>query len=139
MFKKDLKARLERIFGVEKTTFNAPDYEAPEQDCLFVEILDSRARMSGKSGGRATAKVDGNLICFSQDGRLPYGFFAKRVENAAAADTAPFFFQREIDAPDSPARIVNIHEIRVGFVFLYDAQYDPDKGLLTDLTLEMET
>lgn len=138
MFEKDLKARLERIFGIRKTTYDAPDYDAPEQDALFVEIATARSRMSNKAGGRQTAVVDGALIVFSQAERMPYGFFAKRVEQAAPADTRPLIFEREVDLPDSPARKMNLHERRVGFRFLYDSQYDPSRGDLTTLTMDFE-
>lgn len=138
MFKADLKARFERMFGIKKVTFDAPDMDAPEQDTLFIEILTCAARMSDKDGGRQTARVVGAAIVFSQSSRLAYGFFKKRIEQALPADKAALFFEPEQDIPNSPARIVNIHERRLPFLFLYDSQYDPDKGLLTSITTSLE-
>lgn len=138
MFKNNLQKRFERIFGFSKVTFLAPDYEAPEQDTLFIEITAVKPRMSTGNGGRETATVNGAAIVFSQDNRLPFGFFAKRVEQANVDDTKDLFFQTEEDLAASPARLQNIHERRVPFVFLYDSQYDPDRGELTDLEFSLE-
>jgi hypothetical protein len=134
MFKADLLSKFQRVFGVNKTTFDAPDYAAPEQDSLFIEISDVKPRMSGKDGGRATCVVAGAAIIFSQSNRLPFGFFAKRVEQADIADTKNFIFEREVDVANSPARVMNLHERRMGFTFLFDTQYDPDRGELTSVT-----
>lgn len=135
MFKKDLLRRLEIIFDFAKTTFDAPSEEF-EQDTLFIEIAFARPRMSNKSGGLETAKVVGSLIVYSQDNRLAYGTFSKRIEQAPPAIKRPFFFY-DIDTDDasSPARERNIHERRLSFVFLYESQYDPDKGQLTTLVV----
>ncbi len=138
MFRADLQARFERIFGIAKTTYDAPDADTLEQDCLFIEILDCRSRMSGAQGGRQTAKVNGAVIVFSQADRLPFGFFAKRIEQAALDDTRNLIFDRETDVANSPARILNLHERRLGFTFLYDSQYDPSRGSLTSMTVSIE-
>lgn len=135
MFRKDLIKRLEIIFGMEKTTMLAAS-DSYEQDTLFVEILSSRSRASGAGGGRETARVTGSLLIYSQEDRLSYGFFAKRIEQAPAAVKAPlFFYDMDVDVVDSPAREVNLHERRTSFMFLYESQYDPDRGHLTSLTL----
>lgn len=137
MFRADLKRRLEGIFDFEKTTYNAVSEEY-EQDTLFIEIAYSRSRVSGKDGGRETARVGGTIVVYSQDNRLTYGFFIKRIEQAAAELKAPlFFYDIDVDDPASPAREINIHERRTSFVFLYDSQYDPDKGSLTELDLTL--
>lgn len=135
MFQKDLKARFERIFQVKKTTYNAPDINAPEEDTLFIEILTVRPRMSNIDGGRETARVLGAATVFSQAGRLPYGFFAKRIEQSKHADTKGLFFEPEMDVATSPARMLNLHERRLPFMFLYDSQYDPDRGEITEVEL----
>ncbi len=138
MFKADLKARFDRIFDVDNTTFEAPQADTPEQDVLFIEILDCRPRMSAANGGRATAKVIGAVVMFSQANRMPFGFFSKRIEQADHADTKNLIFEHEIDIPNSPARMQNIHERRLGFTFLYDSQYDPSRGELTSMTLSLD-
>lgn len=137
MFRKDLMRRMEAIFGMDKTTMLASS-ETYEQDTLFIEILSSRSRVSGVNGGRETARVIGTIVVFSQEDRLPYGFFIKRIEQAAAELKAPlFFYDIDVDDVESPARLQNLHERRCSFQFLYDSQYDPDRGSITSLTLSV--
>lgn len=133
MFRKDLQDRLEKIFGIEKTTFLSPS-DKFEQDTLFIDILETRPRMSSAKGGRETAMVTGMLTVYSQDNKLPFGFFAKAIERAEKETVRPFFFfDVDADVPNSPARQVNIHERRTSFTFLYDSQYDPSRGQMTSL------
>lgn len=132
MFRKDLLRRLEDIFGFEKTTFNDPG-DTYEQDTLFVAIENVATRMSRANGGRETARVTGRLVVFSQGDRLPYGFFMKALERADGDLKKPLFFSDEIDVTESPARLINLHERQISFVFLYDSQYDPNQGQLTSV------
>lgn len=134
MFERDLENRLKRIFGFQKVTFSYPSDEF-EQDVLFIQIERSNCKVSGNDGGKQTARATGTLVAFSQDKRLPYGFFAKRIENADKSDTSKFFFHSEIDVPASEARLQNIHERQCSFVFLYDSQYNPERGELSSLNL----
>lgn len=134
MFRKELKRRFELIFGVKKTTFDAPS-ESYEQDTLFISIENAKTSVGSNT---QRAYVNGAITLFSQDDRLPYGFFKKRIEQADKSLTKQLFFETEIDDNQSPARLVNIHERRCNFVFLYDSQYDPSQGALTDLELNME-
>lgn len=136
MFKNDLQKRFERIFGFKKTTYLAPS-DKFEQDTLFITVQTARTKVSDAEGGRETAKVTGFITVYSQDNRLPFGFFSKRINAADPSDTERlFFFDMEVDKADSPARLQNIHERSIGFVFLYDSQFDPDKGSLTSLEIE---
>lgn len=138
MFRKNLELRLQRIFGFKKTTFLAPS-DTFEQDTLFIEIHSARSRVTSNAGGRETARVVGSLVVYSQGDRLPYGYFTKRIENAVFSDTKDlFFFEIDVDDPQSPARLQNIHERRTNFVFFYNAQYDPNKGALTSIQLSLE-
>lgn len=136
MFRKDLMRRLEAIFDMPTTMLaSSTSYE---QDKLFVEILSSRSRTSGANGGSETARVIGSLSVFSQEDRLPYGFFIKRIEQAAPELTKPlFFYDIDVDDVESPARLLNLHERRTSFQFFYDSQYDPDRGSLTNTTFEI--
>ncbi len=148
MFKKQLEADLRAIFGVKKTTFLTADYAAPEQDCLFVEVHEAPTRPYGKD--RISCKVTGALVMFSQDEsadgtkkRLPFGFFSKCLANAALANSKNFFFGHETDVSaksqgGAATTIQNIHERRLGFTYLFDTQYDPDKGELNAVTLSLE-
>lgn len=133
MFRAELKSRLSKIFGFEKTTFDAPS-ESFEQDTLFVSIAEAQSRPSGK---KIYSKVMGYLTVFSQKDKMPYGFFNKRIQKADAALTRElFFFDMDVDVASSPARIQNISERRARFVFLYSADYDPNKGRLTSINME---
>lgn len=133
MFKKELETRLKKIFGFEKTTFNAPS-DTFEQDVLFIQIDNPRTRTSQ---GRVYARVYGQVVVYSQDDKLTYGYFNKRIEKAAHDLTKDlFFYDIDVNLENSPARLQNINERRASFVFFFSAQYDPKLGELT--TLEME-
>lgn len=132
MFRNDLTRRLEKIFGMP-VTFDevSDDYE---QDKIFVEIEVSRSRVSGANGGLETARVVGTMVVYSQANKLPFGFFSKKIGKADSRYSgAIFFYDIDVDLPDSPARLINIHERRTSFVFLYNSQYDPSKGELNEL------
>lgn len=130
MFRKEMGEKLKEIFGVKKVTFDQPG-ESYEQDTLFVEIEECLTRASH---GRATAKVTGSVVIFSERDKLPYGFFAKRIAQAPGAATRDFFFfDTDVDALNSPARLQNISERRSRFVYLYSAQYDPNNGQITSV------
>lgn len=119
--------KISKIFGVKKVTFNEPG-ESYEQDCIFLTVQSCQSR-TGK--GRATARVSGSMTIFSQLDKLPYGFFNKRVQNADPELTRDFFFfDIDVDALNSPARLQGIAERRAGFVYYYAAQYDPNHGEL---------
>lgn len=136
MFRKDLQRRLEKIFGLEKSTFLAPSDQF-EQDTLFIEIETANTRLAGNDGGRETCVVAGSLVVFSQDNKMPFGFYAKAIERADAETKRPLFFHDvDVDLVTSPARMQNIHERRASFVFKYDSQYDPNRGQLTELEFE---
>lgn len=131
MFRKELSEKLKAIFQVSKTTFEAPS-ESFEEDTLFIEISSAPTRFS--AGRVALAKVTGQLVVFSQEGKFPFGFFGRKIEQAAKEATIPFFFY-EIDTEilNSPARMVNLHERRCSFLFLFKADYDPNQGELTSI------
>ncbi len=131
-----MERRLKSIFKFEKVSFNAPSKEAAEQDCMFVEIDPARPRPYGKD--KISCKVSGILVVYSQSDRLPFGFFSKAIEQADPDDTRPFIFSTEIDVAESQSRYQNIHERHLGFIFLYDTQYDPDRGSLTSINLSLE-
>lgn len=135
MFRKKLVSDLEQMFGFNKTTF-LKDSDDFEQDVLFIEIDRSNSKISNVSGGRQIARVVASLVVYSQDDRLPYGFFSKRLE--AYPDIAKSFFFSVVDedVPESPARIQNIHERRCDFIYFYDSQFDPNRGELNELILE---
>lgn len=134
MFRRALQEKMQKIFGFEKVTYASPSDEF-EQDTLFIEINQPRTRTSE---GKVFAKVTGQIVVFSQDNKMPYGFFHKRIEKAGHELTKDvFFFDVDVNQENSPARMQNISERRTSFVFFFTAQYDPNIGELT--TLETET
>lgn len=133
MFQSELLEKLESIFGIKKVTFLAPS-ESFEQDTLFVEIESAKSRAS--KGKKVYSKVTGSLSVFAREGRLPFGFFTKRIEQADAELVKDFFFfDLDVNVLNSPARVQDISEIRGKFVFLYSAEYDPNQGSLTSIEL----
>lgn len=135
MFRKALEARMKAIFGFEKVTLDAPS-DSFEQDTLFIELQRPLTRTSE---GKVFARVTGQVIVYSQDNKMPYGFFSKRIEKAGHELTKDFFFfDVDVNQENSPARLQNISERRTSFVFFYSAQYDPKLGELTTLEMECE-
>lgn len=128
--------KLSQIFGFRKTTFSAPSSEsdAPyEQDTLFVQVEQARSRAGN---GMFTAKIMGTLIVFTQMDKMPFGYFNRRIEQAHPSLTKDFlFFDIDLNPISTPAKIQNISERRVRFVYLYKAQYDPEQGELTSLEI----
>lgn len=133
MFKKEMQAKLKTIFGIEKVTFDEPS-ESFEQDCIFIEILDCK---SNTGQGIATSKVRGNLSIYSQKGKLPFGFFNKKIQQADSKDTGAFFFYDvDVELQNSQSRLIDIAERRASFVYLYSGQYDPNQGQITSLEFD---
>lgn len=133
MFRQELQEKLEKIFGFKKVTFEAYS-DSFEQDTLFIEVQRPRTKTSE---GKVYARVTGQLVVFSQDNKMPFGFMQKRIEKAKNELTKSFFFHDvDVNQENSPARLQNISERRTNFVFFFTAQYDPKLGEIT--TLEME-
>ncbi len=130
--------KLSQIFGLRKTTYNQPlmsNEGTFEQETLFIQVEDCKSRATF---GRSYAQVLGTLIVFAQMDKMPFGYFNKRIQLASAELTRQFFFfDIDQNPPNSPARVQNISERRVRFVYLYSAEYDPNHGELTDLEIEL--
>lgn len=129
-----MKEKLESIFGMRKTTFDAPTVNSTgsfEQDTLFVEVNECNSRVTE---GRALSRVLGSLVVFSQMDKMPFGYFNKRIQQSDGSLTKDFFFfDIDLNPSSSPARLQNITERRVRFVYLYSAQYDPAHGSITSV------
>lgn len=133
MFKKSLEEKFHRIFGFKKTTFD--DYSDEfEQDVLFIQIDKATSRVTGTM---ATCRVEGTIVTFGQYKKLPFGFFNKKIEKAKPEDVKDlFFYDVDFDIATSSAKMVNLHERRTRFVYLYKEQFDPNKGQLNQLNME---
>lgn len=129
MFERVLLERMKRIFDLRKITFDRPS-ESHEQECGFIEITNVKARIRD---GRQSAHVVGRLHIFGPISKLPFGYLAQRIDQAVAADRAGIFFQVE----ENRGTYRDIVERSMGFVFLYDGQYDPAIGQLTEVNINL--
>lgn len=132
MFEKQLETALKSIFRVKKVTYDQPGPNG-EQEVLFVEIEDVKPTIKN---GRELAKVSGTCVMNAPADKLTFGFFARAIAQAPAAATKPFFFY---EMETSTRRIQNIVQRGFSFIYFYDAQYDPDVGLITSVTITQET
>lgn len=137
MFRKELADKLSQIFGLRKSTFDQPTMNATtgsyEQDTLFIQVDQFRSSMKE---GSASGEVNGSLVVFAQMDKMPFGYFAKRIQQANADLTRNFFFfEIDLNPANSPARLQNISERRIKFIYWYSAQYDPEHGEMTSLDM----
>lgn len=126
MFEDELQRRLRLIFGVSKVRYDLPG-ESQEQECLFVNITDSRARVSNNS---ERARVNGEIVIFANADKMPFGFFSKKINQADPRLTKDLFFH---NMDQNERRYQNIVERRCEFVFLYHGDYNPAKGEITSI------
>ena len=128
MFETTLKEQLQRIFDLDKATFDAPS-ESQEQECLFIEISKSRNTIKD---GLQVARVTGKIRVFGNSEKLPYGYFSKCIQEADAADTLPFFF---FEFEENAGSYRNIAERSVSFVYFFNSQYNPRLGTITSINI----
>ena len=132
MFEKELEAKFKKIFGLKKATYAIPAPEAREQDCLFIEIEDSKNTIKD---GMAFARVTGRAFLFSQGEKLPFGFFSKKIEKADNADTKDLFFS---DFESNTRYFQNLVQRGFNFLFLFRGQYDPETGEINEINFSVE-
>jgi hypothetical protein len=126
MFEKSLKLKVERIFGIPKVTYSLPS-ESRDQQAIFIDVKSCYSKLID---ARQIAKVEGEMICFANADKFPFGFFTKRISEAEPADTKELFF-----GPEQNVGVIgNIAERKFTFMFLFDSQYDPSLGTITELT-----
>ena len=132
MFERALLTDMQKIFAVKKATLDAFSPEAPEQECLFINVQSSR---NSFKDGRVYARVTGTASMFGPNDKLTFGFFSKRIMQAGLADpnlTKPFFFS---DMDETSQNIQNIVQRSFSFVYFFNGQYDPDIGTITSIEL----
>ena len=133
MFKKELKARFEKIFVGMKVTFNAPS-DHFEQDTIFISVANVDTRPMKQ---KISQRVVGFIQVFGQHEKLPFGFLSRKIETAKSSDTANlFFFRVDQENANSQARQINLSERQAQFVFLFSEQYDPNQGKITSIETE---
>jgi len=130
VFESALASKLKRIFDVDKSTFNLPS-DIHEQECLFIQVDNARSTIKE---GRQVCRVTGKLRYFANTDKLPYGYFAKKIQEAVPADTRNLFFY---DIEENAGTFLNIAERSMSFVYFFDSQYDPDLGTLNEVTFEV--
>lgn len=131
MFEKELADKFQQIFALKKVTYDAPG-ESREQECLFIEVEVSDNRIQD---GRALAKVTGTCVMFGSNSKLPFGFFAKAIQQANPSLTKDLFFY---DIEANTARYRDLVQRGFSFVYFFDSQYDPDNGTLESVTFTYE-
>lgn len=128
MFEKTLVAQLKRIFEFDKVTFDQPS-ESQEQEAIFIDVKSAHSRVKD---AREIAKVTGTLRVFAQLDKLPFGYFSKCIDKADPADKRGLFF---FNFEENKGTYRNIVERSMEFLYLFDSQYDPALGTLTEVNL----
>lgn len=131
MLETDLKAKLSRIFGYKKTSFDQPDDKSLEQEVLFINITSCR---SHAREGNEYSRAEGIISVFVSSEKQFFGFFNKRIQQADSADTKDFFFYN-IDQNEK--YFGNLVERRCNFRYFHRAQYDPDHGELNEMEFDI--
>lgn len=130
MFEKSLETKLKKIFDFKKVTFAQPG-KANEQDCLFIDVEQSRNRFKD---GFFIARVTGTVTINSNSEKLPFGYFSKRIEKASQSDKEGLVF---FDFEKNNKIFGNIVQRSVSFTYFFKDQFDPSKGLIDDITIQI--
>jgi hypothetical protein len=129
VFEKSLVAKLKRIFDVKKVTLDLVS-ASKEEEVIFIEVESANNRIKD---GNQISKVTGKLRIFANSDKLPYGYLSKKIAEAKPDDTKDLFFY---DFEENKGTIENICERSLSFIYLFNSQYNPDMGTITELTLE---
>lgn len=131
MFEASLKEKLKRIFDFDKVSFAIPS-ESQEQEGMFIQVDQVRSSIKD---ARQVCKVQGKLIVYASNEKLPYGYFSKKIQEAELADTRDLYFY---DFEGNAGRYQDISERSLGFIYFFNSQYNPDIGSITSINLEQE-
>lgn len=136
MFEAELAEKLQRIFKLKKVTYSSPgdpgNPPVSEQETLFIEVESSRNVIRD---GLAQAKVTGKATLNGKSDKVPFGFFSKSIQQAAAADTKDLFF---FDIENNSRVFQDIVQRSFSFIYFFSGQYDPEIGTLTSVEIEIE-
>jgi hypothetical protein len=130
VFEKQLAAQLKAMFDFDKVTYDLPG-ESKEQEGIFIEIESAKCRVID---ARQIARVVGTLHVFANADKLPYGYFSKKIAEAKPEHSKGLFFY---DFEENKGTVRNIVERSLGFLFLFDSQYDPAIGTLNEINLSI--
>lgn len=130
MFEKRLAEQIGKILDMGKVSFDAPS-ESQEQEGVFIQVSRARTRVKA---ARQIAHVVGVIRVFAASNKLPYGYFAKKIEDAPADLKRGLFFY---DFEENAGKYRNIVERSVSFQYLFDSQYDPAIGTISTVNLSI--
>lgn len=128
MFERSLEQKLKSIFDFKKVSFDQIS-ESREQECIFIEVDTASSTIKD---GKALCRVNGRLIVFANDKKLPFGYFQKKIKEANPDDTKDLFFY---EVEGNTGIIQNIDQRSMAFVYFYSEQYNPNLGELTSLEI----
>lgn len=126
----ELEEKLNKIFGFKHgATYRAPS-EDREQEKLFIRITNVKTKVSGD---KCRSKVEGGLVVYADQQKLPFDYFEKRIEMADASLKKDFFFYDiTANAPNGGELV----ERSASFIYFYSGQYDPNKGTINEVTIQ---
>lgn len=101
--------------------------DSQEQECMFIDVEEGQVRIKD---AKATAKVIGKIRIFANSDKIPYGYLTKKIAEANPSDTANLFFH---GFESNHGAYLNIAERSLSFVYLFESQYDPNMGEITEL------
>jgi hypothetical protein len=127
VFRASMEQKLLSIFGLKKVTFSMPDPAALEQTIIFVDIQKCVTRTSR---GKEFSRAHGTISIFSDSDRIPFGFYAKKINQASPVDTKGFFFYNFDQNEKYNGKLV---ERKIDFIYLHDAPYNPETGTITSV------
>jgi len=131
MFEKELQEKIQKIFGVEKVTYDAPG-ESVEQLCIFIDIENSKNTFKD---GQVLSMVTGRASMSGPAPKIPFGFFSKAIIKAEKALTKDLFFY---DIETNAQRMGDIIQRGFSFVYFFRGQHDPKIGTITSVTISIE-
>ena len=131
MIEDALKDKLQKIFKVKKVTLDLAG-SSEEQECIFVNVTNCRPTIKD---GQELAMVDGEAYINAVADKIPFGFFAKAIQQSDPALTKDIFF---FDIESNTKRMGNLVQRGFSFVYLYKGDYDPEHGELTSLNITIE-
>lgn len=124
--------KLKKIFKVSKVSFSQPGEKVKEQECVFVEIEQTRHRIKDK---REIAKVTGKINLYGNSDKMPLGWISKMISEANAVDIADLaFFDLEMNS----RYYQNLVQRTASFVYFFSTQYDPNLGTIETVTINVE-
>lgn len=127
MWHKALETDFKSIFGIKKVLYEDAQF-GREQDVLYCEVSNAKTIIRP---GMEIADVEGKISILGLMNKNKSGFLSKQIQLAPAALTDKFIFDRtEQNIPVSMFEDrFNVYS--VNFMYLYRAQYNPNKKKIT--------